>query len=118
MASGSMFIANRLVVPGIRVGEAPSGISSISSRLDAGSVLTSRTLPRSDKLMATAQASEVLPTPPLPVKNRWRVGWPSRPDNKTERRMVDIDTPPTRMKFDLALRAATPPLPGGSRRAV
>ncbi len=24
--------------------------------------------------MAVAHASEVLPTPPLPVKNRWRVG--------------------------------------------
>ena len=48
---------------------------SISSRLDAGSVLTSSTrLPASARAMATAQAIEVLPTPPLPVKNRKRVG--------------------------------------------
>jgi hypothetical protein len=38
--------------------------------LDAGSVLTSKTrLPASANAIAEAQASEVFPTPPLPVKN-------------------------------------------------
>ncbi len=38
--------------------------------LEAGSVLTSRTrLPCRARCSAVAQATEVLPTPPLPVKN-------------------------------------------------
>ena len=42
---------------------------------DAGSVLTSSTrFPASASVTAVAQASEVLPTPPLPVKNSPRVG--------------------------------------------
>ena len=49
---------------------------STSSRFEAGSVLTSSTrLPASARPMAVAQAEEVLPTPPLPVKNRMRVGF-------------------------------------------
>ncbi len=41
--------------------------------LDAGSVLTSNTWrPASASVIAVAQAIEVLPTPPLPVKNRKR----------------------------------------------
>jgi hypothetical protein len=40
---------------------------------DAGSVLTSSTcLPASANCTAAAQAMEVLPTPPLPVKNMKR----------------------------------------------
>ena len=43
--------------------------------LEAGSVLTSSTrCPPSASWMAVAQAIEVLPTPPLPVKNRKRGG--------------------------------------------
>ena len=51
---------------------------STSSRFDAGSVLTSSTrFPASARATAVALATEVLPTPPLPVKNRLRgTGWP------------------------------------------
>ena len=43
--------------------------------LEAGSVLTSSTdLPLRAKMTADAQAIDVLPTPPLPVKNRCRGG--------------------------------------------
>jgi hypothetical protein len=53
------------------VGLFPSITPSTSSRLEAGSVLTSNTrLPASASFKAVAQDSEVLPTPPLPVKNR------------------------------------------------
>ena len=42
---------------------------------DAGSVLTSSTrLPWRASVIAVAHAMEVLPTPPLPVKNRNRGG--------------------------------------------
>jgi hypothetical protein len=41
--------------------------------LEAGSVLTSSTFrPAPARCTAAAQAMEVLPTPPLPVKNRKR----------------------------------------------
>src|SRR5690554_2765866 len=51
-----------------------SGILNTSCRLEAGSVLTNRTfLPLSARLTAVAQAIEVLPTPPLPVKNTYFV---------------------------------------------
>ena len=44
--------------------------------LEAGSVLTSNTrLPLAANWIAVAQAMEVLPTPPLPVKKRKRGGW-------------------------------------------
>src|ERR1700687_5070658 len=56
-------------------GPAASEVANTSSRLDAGSVLTSRTeCPRSASATATAQEVEVFPTPPLPVKNRFRAG--------------------------------------------
>ena len=43
--------------------------------LDAGSVLTNNTFrPCAVSVMAVAQAIEVLPTPPLPVKKRNRGG--------------------------------------------
>jgi hypothetical protein len=70
-----MFMAAKPTAPGTGVGLSLSATPSISSRFDAGSVLTSRTdLPASDNDSATAQAREVLPTPPLPVKNRFRIG--------------------------------------------
>lgn len=70
-----MLSADRLGAPGIAVGVGESGVSRTSSRLDAGSVETSRTrLPRSARATAVAQASVVLPTPPLPVKSRIRLG--------------------------------------------
>src|SRR5450759_513808 len=52
-----------------------SSTPSTSSRFDAGSVLTSSTRrPASARSMAVAQAVDVLPAPPLPVKNRIGVG--------------------------------------------
>src|SRR5450755_4620871 len=73
---GSMFRTDRPGAPGTGVGVLRSSIPSISSRFDAASVLTSRTfLPASAKVSAAAVDSEVFPTPPLPVKNRCRVGW-------------------------------------------
>ena len=75
-ASGSMFNTHKWATVGTGVGELVSTTPSISSRLLAASVLTSSTyLPASAKARAAAADSEVLPTPPLPVKNRWRVGW-------------------------------------------
>ena len=66
--------------PGTGTGWLDSGTPSISSRLEAASVLTSSTRrPASANAMAVAVDKEVLPTPPLPVKNRKRVGWASRP---------------------------------------
>ena len=62
-------------MPRARVGSTPSGVSSTASRLEAGSVLTSSTrLPRSASATALAPATEVLPTPLLPVNSRWRGG--------------------------------------------
>ena len=70
-----MFNARNPSTPGIGVGMPASFRPSTSSRFEAGSVLASSTrLPRSASAIAVAQASEVLPTPPLPVKNRKRVG--------------------------------------------
>ena len=55
-----------------RVGSAAR--PALHPRFDAGSVLTSSTRrPPSASAMAEAHASEVLPTPPLPVKKRKRV---------------------------------------------
>ena len=53
----------------------PIVTSNTCPTLEAGSVLTSNTrLPASASCTAVAQAMEVLPTPPLPVKNRKRGG--------------------------------------------
>ena len=55
--------------PARGTGELRNSTPSISSRLDAASVLTSSTrLPASASASAAAADSEVLPTPPLPVK--------------------------------------------------
>src|SRR5665647_1996557 len=70
-----MFRAKRPATSGTALGSAVSSTPRTSSRFDAGSVLTSSTrLPASARPMAVAQAAEVLPTPPLPVKKRMRVG--------------------------------------------
>jgi hypothetical protein len=70
-ASGLMFRAYNPLAPGTGLGVAVSATPSTSSRLDAGSVLTSNTRrPASARASALAQASDVLPTPPLPVKKR------------------------------------------------
>src|ERR1039458_9317484 len=70
-----MFNAKRFGTPGIGVGVEANCWPRTSSRLDAGSVLTSNTrLPRSARAMAEAQARDVFPTPPLPVKKRKREG--------------------------------------------
>ena len=66
-----MFIASNPGAPAMDVGLFMSFVSSTSSRLEAGSVLTSKTrLPDSASFKAVAHESDVLPTPPLPVKNR------------------------------------------------
>ena len=74
----------RLRRRGRRPAGCPRARPSISSRLEAGSVLTSSTdLPPSASDRAVAQAIEVLPTPPLPVKNRKRVGSARNPGGWT-----------------------------------
>ncbi len=71
-----MFSADSPDTFGTGVGVAESFTPSTSSRFEAGSVLTSSTrFPASARPIAVAQAAEVLPTPPLPVKNRMRVGF-------------------------------------------
>jgi hypothetical protein len=73
--SDPMFIAESPVKFGTGVGLSVRATSSISSRFDAGSVLTISTRnPPSARPMAVAHAREVLPTPPLPVKKRNGVG--------------------------------------------
>ncbi len=75
-----MFSTDRPGAPGTGTGVLRSSMPSISSRFDAASVLTSSTvLPASASVSAAAVDSEVLPTPPLPVKNRCRVGWVRKP---------------------------------------
>ena len=75
-----MFSTDKPGAPGTGTGVLRSSIPSISSRFDAASVLTSSTfLPASASISAAAVDSEVLPTPPLPVKNRCRVGWLRNP---------------------------------------
>src|ERR1039457_6275341 len=68
-----MFSANSPSAPGIAVGELDNRTPRTSSRFDAGSVLTSNTF-RPCWAIDTdaAHASDVLPTPPLPVKKRMR----------------------------------------------
>src|SRR5512135_368169 len=72
-----MFSAQRPGTPGTGVGRPASSTPKTSSRFEAGSVLTRSTRrPRSARPTAVAPATEVLPTPPLPVKNRFRVKVP------------------------------------------
>src|SRR5512142_149071 len=72
-----MFIAQRPGTSGTGVGRPASLTPKTSSRFEAGSVLTKSTRwPRSARPTAVAPATEVLPTPPLPVKNRFRVKGP------------------------------------------
>ena len=52
-----------------------SSMEKTSCRFDAGSVLMSRTcFPASARATAVAQATDVLPTPPLPVRKRYFSG--------------------------------------------
>src|SRR3989344_294573 len=54
----------------------PMVVPKTCPTLDAGSVLTSNTRePDLANCTAVAHASDVLPTPPLPVNNRKRGGW-------------------------------------------
>src|SRR5512135_2069272 len=72
-----MFSAQRPGTPGTGVGWLASSTPKTSSRFEAGSVLTRSTRwPWSARPTAVAPATEVLPTPPLPVKNRLRVKGP------------------------------------------
>src|SRR5512135_1117546 len=74
-----MFSAQRPGTPGTGVGWLASSTPKTSSRFEAGSVLTRSTRwPWSARPTAVAPATEVLPTPPLPVKNRLRVKGPGR----------------------------------------
>src|SRR5512135_1862257 len=92
-----MFIAQRPGTPGTGVGWPASSTPKTSSRFEAGSVLTRSTRwPWSARPTVVAPATEVLPTPPFPVKNRLRVKGPGR----------TMINPPL----------ATPALRAGSRR--
>jgi hypothetical protein len=51
-------------------------VLNTSCRFEAGSVLISRTFfPLSARVTAVAQAVDVFPTPPLPVKNKYLVNF-------------------------------------------
>src|SRR5450759_2709088 len=70
-----MLSASSPETSGTAVASPESRTPSTSSRFDAGSVLTRRTRdPPSASATAAAQASDVFPTPPFPVKKRNRVG--------------------------------------------
>ena len=103
-ASGSMFSACNPATPGISVGVPPSLTPKTSSRFEAGSVLTSSTrFPLSASAMADAQASDVLPTPPLPVKNRKRVGdSKKRPSDCSVAMFILIQHEPPQQQLDFA----------------
>ena len=67
-------IAQRLALvawqPGTALRTAPTATPNTSARFDAGSVLTISTCrPASPNATATALATVVFPTPPLPVKS-------------------------------------------------
>ena len=73
-ATGLILRASSPGAPATALGWLLNGVASTSSRLDAGSVLTSSTRrPARANRNAHAHESEVLPTPPLPVKKRNRV---------------------------------------------
>ena len=70
-ASGLILLANKFSTLGTAFGVLVNSIPNTSCRLEAGSVLISNTLfPLSAKATAVAQAVDVFPTPPLPVKNK------------------------------------------------
>src|SRR5512135_3534771 len=74
----------RCSAPETAAGMLLKGTSSISSRLDARSVLTKSTdFPPSASAKDVAHAIEVLPTPPFPVKNKKRVGLTRNPGGRT-----------------------------------
>src|SRR5699024_11935616 len=69
--SGSIFAIKRFSNCSTAVGLLVNSTLKTSCKFDAGSVLTSSTFfPFSAKDTAVAQAVDVLPTPPLPVKNK------------------------------------------------
>ncbi len=71
-ASGSISSAARRGTSGIGVRRLPTVRPNTWPTFDAGSVLTSRTrAPASARWTAVAQAIDVLPTPPLPVKKTY-----------------------------------------------
>ncbi len=73
-SSGLRFATTKPGTPSIGTPLPSSSVLKTSCKLDAGSVLIRRTLfPLSAKFTATAQAVEVLPTPPFPVKNIYLV---------------------------------------------
>src|SRR5690606_17196573 len=75
-ACGSISSAHRFATAAIAVMRLPMRSPKTCPTLEAGSVLTRSTrLPWAASCTAVAQAMEVLPTPPLPVKKRNRGGW-------------------------------------------
>ena len=73
-ATGLILSASSPSTPTTTVGRLLNAVPNTSSKLDAGSVLTSSTRrPARANRNAHAHESEVLPTPPLPVKKRNRV---------------------------------------------
>ena len=67
-------MAQRFLTPAMAVTWCPIGCSNTSARFEAGSVVTMRVLtPISASCTAVAQAMVVLPTPPFPEKNRYRL---------------------------------------------
>ena len=73
-ACGSRLSAESPGTAGSAVGCDESVSPSTASRFEAGSVLTSKIrFPRSVRVTAVAQATQVFPTPPFPAKNRKRV---------------------------------------------
>ena len=74
--SGSISSADNPGTSGTAVMMLPIVSPNTCPTLEAGSVLTNKTfLPWPARRIAVAHATEVLPTPPLPVKKRKRGGW-------------------------------------------
>ncbi|MNN13802.1 hypothetical protein D3C81_1268450 [compost metagenome] len=73
-SSGSKFATTRFGTSSISTPLLFKVVEKTSCKFDAGSVLTSMIFfPWSASVIAVAQAVEVFPTPPLPVKNKYLV---------------------------------------------
>src|SRR5688572_5846857 len=105
-ATGSRFNSQSSGASGTGVGSRPADIPKTSSRLDAGSVLTSSVrLPWSARRSPMALATVVFPTPPLPVRNRYLVAVDAQPSSDS--------ASPAAMP-----REASASVPGTSRNAL
>src|SRR5450830_1406002 len=110
-----MFTTSSPVTPGTTTGADPrtGGMSKTSAKLLAGSVDTINTRrPPSARAIAVAAAQEVLPTPPLPVKNRNGVGAAkSPPSTRVSGATRSTDVVPV-----ISAAARTAAAPTGRRR--